>query len=90
MGPNGGTYNIPFEMIIPQINTMEPTGTTISPSVRTVSGTSVSGVEPSFVDKGFEEVSLRQENFFTDPRIVSSNRMRIFTWTNFLVISHSQ
>ena len=58
-GPNGrATYNIPFEMIIPQINTMEPTGSTrISPSVRTVSGTSVSGVEPSFVDKGFEEVS---------------------------------
>ena len=23
------TYNIPYEMIIPQINTMEPTGTTI-------------------------------------------------------------
>ena len=68
------TYNIPFEMIIPQINTMEPTGTTISPSVRTVSGTSVSGVEPSFVDKGFEEVSLRQENFFTDPRIVASKQ----------------
>ena len=53
---------------------MEPTGTRISPSVRTVSGTSVSGVEPSFVDKGFEDVSLRQENFFTDPRIVASKQ----------------
>ena len=74
-GPNGrATYNIPFEMIIPQINTMEPTGTRISPSVRTVSGTSVSGVEPSFVDKGFQEVALRQENFFEDPRIVANKQ----------------
>ena len=72
-GPNGrATYNVPFEMILPQINTMEPTGTNISPSVRTTSGTSVSGSEPSFVDKGFTEVALRQENFFTEPRIIAS------------------
>ena len=72
-GPNGrATYNVPFEMIIPQINTMEPTGTNIAPSVRTVSGTSVSGVEPSFIDKGFNEVALRQENFFDSPRIVAN------------------
>ena len=72
-GPTGrATYNVPFEMIIPQINTMEPTGTNIIPSVRTTSGTSVSGNEPSFVDKGFSEVSLRQENFFDSPRIVAS------------------
>jgi hypothetical protein len=72
-GPKGkATYNVPYEMIIPQINTMEPTGTNIAPSVRTTSGTSVSGSEPSFVDKGFEEVSMRQENFFPEPRIVAS------------------
>ena len=72
-GPNGkATYNVPYEMIIPQINTMEPTGTNIAPSVRTTSGTSVSGTEPSFVDKGFDEVALRQENFFSEPRIVAS------------------
>ena len=72
-GPRGkATYNVPFEMIIPQINTMEPTGTNIAPSVRTTSGTSASGSEPSFVDKGFEEVALRQENFFPEPRIVAS------------------
>ena len=68
-GPNGkATYNVPFEMIIPQINTMEPTGTNIAPSVRTTSGTSVSGSEPSFVDKGFEEVALRQENLLREPQ----------------------
>ena len=72
-GPTGkATYNVPFEMILPQINTVEPTGTNIAPSVRTTSGTSVSGSEPSFVDKGFEEVALRQENFFESPRIIAS------------------
>ena len=72
-GPNGkATYNIPYEMIVPQLNTMEPTGTNIIPSVRSTSGTSISGSEPSFVDKGFEEVALRQENFFSEPRIVAS------------------
>ena len=74
-GPNGrATYNVPYEMIIPQINTMEPTGTSIAPSVRTVSGTSVSGTEPSFVDKGFEEISMRQENFFDSPKIVANKQ----------------
>ena len=74
-GPNGrATYNVPYEMIIPRINTMEPTGTTIAPSVRTVSGTSVSGLEPSFIDKGFQEVALRQENFFDTPRIVANKQ----------------
>ena len=73
-GPRGrATYNVPFEMIIPKVNTMEPTGTNIAPSIRTTSGTSVSGNEPSFIDKGFEEVSLRQENFFFEPRIVASS-----------------
>ena len=72
-GPTGkATYNIPYEMIVPQLNTMEPTGTNIIPSVRTTSGTSVSGSEPSFVDKGFEEIALRQENYFEEPRIVAS------------------
>ena len=74
-GPTGrATYNVPFEMILPQINTMEPTGTNIAPSVRTTSGTSVSGSEPSFVDKGFTEVALRQENFFDSPRMIANKQ----------------
>ena len=67
-----GTYNIPFEMCIPKFNTTTPTGTSLRASVRTVTGTSISGSEGSFVDKGFQEVSLFQENYFDSPRIVAS------------------
>ena len=74
-GPNGrATYNIPYEMMIPKINTMEPIGTNIRPSVRTVSGTSISGSEPSFIDQGFIDVANRQENFFEEPRIIANKQ----------------
>ena len=66
------TYNVPFELIVPNFNTIEPSGTSIEASVRTTSGTSVSGSEPSFQDKGFQAVTLNQNNFFDSPRIVAS------------------
>jgi len=66
------TYNVPFEQIVPNFNTIEPSGTTIEASVRTTSGTSVSGSEPSFQDKGFQAVTLNQNNYFDSPRIVAS------------------
>ena len=59
-------------MCIPKFNTTTPTGTSLRSSVRTVTGTSISGSEGSFVDKGFQEVSLFQENYFDSPRIVAS------------------
>ena len=72
-GVNGkATYNVPFEMFIPNFNTMEPTGTNISPSTRTTSGKSISGSEQPFRDKGFVEVSLSGQNYFEDPRVVLS------------------
>ena len=66
------TYNVPFEMVIPRFNTTTPTGTSIGPSIRTVSGTSIDGSEGSFVDKGFQDLALNQENYFDSPRIVAS------------------
>ena len=74
---NGGvsaksTYNIPFEMVKPNWNITSPTGTSIRPSIRTVSGSSISGSDGSFVDKGFQPLSLNQENWFNSPRIVAS------------------
>ena len=72
-GVNGkASYNIPFEMIIPNFNTMEPTGTNIAPSARTTSGTSISGSDPSFLDKGFVEIALAEENYFESPRVILS------------------
>ena len=72
-GPNAkATYNLPFDQILPNIRVTTPTGVTINSSVRTVTGSSINGSEGSFVDKGFSNVSLNQENYFDAPRIVAS------------------
>ena len=67
-----GTYNIPFSQVIPNITTITPTGTSIEPSIRTVSATSISGSEGSFVDQGFERISLDRSNYFDSQRMVAS------------------
>jgi hypothetical protein len=67
-----GTYNVPFSQVIPNINTITPTGTDIEPAMRTVSATSISGSEGSFVDQGFERISLDQSNYFDSQRMVCS------------------
>tara|TARA_R100000005_G_scaffold96717_1_gene86626 strand:+ start:7462 stop:15024 length:7563 start_codon:yes stop_codon:yes gene_type:complete len=72
-GVNGrSTYNLPFNCIVPKINTIIPQGTTITSSVRTTSGTSVDGTQPSFVDKGFVGATLNTKTWFDDPRAVYS------------------
>ena len=48
-------------------------GSTVSGSIRTVSGTSSGGSEISFIDQGFEGVALNDDNQFTSPRIVASD-----------------
>jgi len=72
-GVNGrSTYNIQFEKIRPNINTITPNGTSISATSRTVSGTSISGNEISFTDKGTEPMSINSSTVFDSPRIVAS------------------
>ncbi len=66
------TYNVPFEEVIPSFNAITPTQTNITSAIRTVSGTSVDGVESSFVDKGFQDITLNRPNYFDSPRIVAS------------------
>ena len=63
------TYNVPFEIIRPNINSITPNGTAIDASIRTVSGTSISGSEISFVDKGFEPITLGRDNYMDSPRL---------------------
>ena len=67
-----GTYNVPFEMIVPNFNVLAPTGTNTNSSVRTISGQSIDGTEAPFLDKGFQGVALNVENYFDSPRIVAS------------------
>ena len=66
------TYNIPFEEVIPSFNVIAPTATNVTAAIRTVSGTSIDGIESSFVDKGFQDITINQPNYFDSPRIVAS------------------
>ena len=66
------SQNIPFEIIDPRLNTITPSGTDVTARIKTTSGTSISGNEASFTDKGYENVAINKMNFLDDPRIVAS------------------
>jgi len=66
------SQNIPFEAIDPQITSLTPTGTNLSGRIKTTSGTSISGNEGSFTDKGYESVALNKLNYLDDPRMIAS------------------
>ena len=66
------TQNIQFNEIIPYFNVINPEGTSVSSTLRTVSGTSVGGSEVSFLDQGYESVSLNTVNELSSPRMVCS------------------
>ena len=67
-----GTYNLPYSMVIPNLRSISPTGSSLNASVRTISETSVDGIEVSFLDKGYQEVSLNEQNYFETQRMVVS------------------
>ena len=69
--------NIMFGGIVPRYQVITPTGisgssTNINASVRTISGTSVSGNENSFSDQGYENIQLNTYNAFDTVRLVTS------------------
>jgi hypothetical protein len=66
------TQNYQYNSIIPKFNILTPSGTSLNSSIRTVSGTSVSGSEPSFVDQGLLPLSLNSKNDFDSPRLLAS------------------
>ena len=68
------TENIQFNEIVPNYDILTPgSSTSATASVRTTTGTSVSGTESSFVDNGFESVQLNQVNKLSSVRLVASN-----------------
>ena len=75
---NGGesrvkaSQNIQYEVITPSVQTLAPKGTTISSRMRSVTARSVSGIETSFVDKGFQGIRLNESNYLDTPRMVAS------------------
>ena len=66
------TQNITFNSLTPNIQTFVPSSCNVNASVRTVSGTSEDGVETSYVDQGYEPISLSETNTFDTPRLVAS------------------
>jgi hypothetical protein len=66
------TQNIQFEIVKPIIQTVIHPETQLRGEIRTTSGTSISGSEISFLDQGFEPLSLDENNYFSTPRIVAS------------------
>lgn len=72
-GPEiSATKNIQFEIMKPMVETFVISGTNIDAYVRTTSGTSVDGTETSFLDRGFQTISLDSNNYFENPRIICS------------------
>jgi len=66
------TENILYDTVIPSFRTLTPGETTISGSIRTISGTSVDGTEISFNDLGYENIELNAPNKLSSVRIVGS------------------
>ena len=58
--------------MIPTFNAITPASTNITGSIRTVTGTSIDGTESSFVDKGYQDITINRPNYFDSPRIVAS------------------
>ena len=66
------TQNIPFEGVKPLVHNMTVEGTTLTAQIRTITSQSISGQEIPYVNAGFEDVSLNQNNYFTSPRAIFS------------------
>jgi hypothetical protein len=72
-GNASASENIQFDSLTPNYTILNPgSSTSVSASIRTVSGTSVNGSELSFVDQGFESVELNKVNKLSSTRIVCS------------------
>ena len=65
--------NILYSSIVPTYDLITPgSSTSVSAAIRSVSGTSVSGNETSFLDNGFEPVQLNALNTLRSVRLVCS------------------
>ena len=67
------SQNFQYDRIIPQFNLLAPSDdTTFEAQTRSVSGTSAGGGEVSFLDQGYENITLNQPNKLSTPRLVCS------------------
>jgi len=67
------SQNIQYNSILPRFNFITPgNNTSLTSRIRTVSGTSASGSETSFIDQGYEPIELNQINKLSSTRMVCS------------------
>jgi hypothetical protein len=66
------TKNIPFEIIKPAVHGITPEGTTITGQIRTTTSQSISGNEIPYVNVGFEDVTLNENNYLDSSRAIFS------------------
>ena len=67
------TQNIAYNILHPITSILTPVSTEISSKVRTVSSSSVNGNEVSFIDNGYEDISLNSDNNFNTMRAIYSH-----------------
>jgi hypothetical protein len=67
------SQNIPYEIITPMLQNLTVRGTSLNAQIRTVSGRSLDGNEFTYLDKGFETVSLNQSNYLDSTRLICSD-----------------
>ena len=76
----GISQNHQYSSIEPRFNIITPgKGTKADTFIRTVSGTSAGGTEVSFLDQGFEPITLNKTTKFNTPRIIGS-RVNELRW----------
>ena len=66
------TENIPFEVVTPIVQNITPPGTNVTGQIRTVTSSSIDGSEVPYQDKGFEGISLEDDNYMSSPRMIAS------------------
>ena len=77
------SQNYQFDTVTPQFATLLPNNdVAIRTQLRTVSGTSAGGNEASFIDQGFENIALDNENKLSTPRLLCSEVNEINRLTN--------
>jgi hypothetical protein len=64
--------NIQYDRLTPRFDVITPRDTSIATRIRTTTGTSSGGTEPSFVDAGFNVGELNATLLYPSPRIVAS------------------
>ena len=80
----GISQNHQFSTLVPQFNVITPgKGTSVNANIRTISGTSAGGNEVSFLDQGYDPITLNRVVDFETPRLVASRTNELERLTTF-------